>query len=260
MAVARPSEPTQGTNANGRGASRYAHDRMSAKPDPQAIAPRWARPVILLLAGLLAWFALDRYIAGLDGHKRAFDFLAPEYGAVQLDVLASRPVSEFLHRIGGTILLVTGLLQFWPKLRRERPKLHRAIGYSYIALALSAGASGIYLGVRAPYGGVLETIPAVIFGVALIATTVVALQLARQRRFEVHREWMVRSFAFVLGPISMRVYYLPMWSLLGVDELDAMWIAFWLGWLSTWIPAELWIAARKRRVQAMREGKAAARA
>lgn len=233
---------------------------MSAEPDPQAIVPRWAKPVISLLAALLAWFALDRYIAGLDGHKRAFDFLAPKYGAVQLDVLASRPASELLHRIGGTILLASGLLQFWPKLRRERPKLHRAIGYLYIALALSAGASGIYLGVRAPYGGVLETIPAVLFGVALLVTTVVALRLARQRRFEIHREWMVRSFAFVLGPISMRVYYLPMWSLFGVDELDTMWIAFWLGWLSTWIPAELWIAARKRRMQALRERKAAARA
>ncbi|HVH98505.1 MAG TPA: DUF2306 domain-containing protein [Enhygromyxa sp.] len=229
---------------------------MSAKPDPQAIAPRWAKPVIVVLAVLLAWFALDRYIGGLEMHKRAFDFLAPDYGEAQLDVLASRPASEFLHRIGGTILLAAGLLQFSAKLRRERPKLHRVTGYIYVTLALSAGCSGIYLGLRAPFGGVLETIPAVIFGAALIVTTVVALRLARQRRFEVHREWMVRSFAFVLGPISMRVYYLPMWSLFGVDELDAMWIAFWLGWLSTWIAAELWIAARKRRWQALRESKA----
>jgi uncharacterized membrane protein len=211
--------------------------------------------VILVLAILLAWFALDRYIGGLAVHKRAFDFLAPDYGEVQLDVLASRPASEFLHRVGGTILLAAGLLQFSAKLRRERPKLHRAVGYVYVVLALSAGCSGIYLGVRAPFAGVAETIPAVLFGLALIATTVVALRLARQRRFEVHREWMVRSFAFVLGPISMRVYYLPAWSVFGIDELDAMWIAFWLGWLSTWIPAELWIAARKRRVQGLREAK-----
>lgn len=233
----------------------YAREHMSGKPDPQAIAPRWAKPVILLLAVLLAWFALDRYLAGLDGHKRAFDFLAPDYGEVQLDVLASRPASEFLHRVGGTILLAAGLLQFSARLRRARPKLHRMSGYVYVVLALSAGASGIYLGIRAPFGGVAETIPAVLFGVALIVTTVVALRLARQRRFEVHREWMVRSFAFVLGPISMRVYYLPMWSVFGVDELDAMWIAFWLGWLSTWIPAELWIFARKRRLQALRDSK-----
>jgi uncharacterized membrane protein len=229
---------------------------MSGKPDPQAIAPRWARPVILVLAGLLAWFALDRYIGGLEGHKHAFEFLAPVYGQTQLDVLASRPTSEFLHRIGGTILLAAGLLQFSAKLRRERPKLHRAIGYVYVALALSAGCSGIYLGVRTPWAGLAETVPAVLFGAALIVTTVVALRLARRRQFEIHREWMVRSFAFVLGPITMRAFYLPMWSLFGVDELDAMWIAFWLGWLSTWIAAELWIAARRRRWQALRESKA----
>lgn len=226
---------------------------MSGKPDIQAIAPRWAKPVILLLAALLAWFALDRYIAGLQGHKRAFDYLAPDYGATQLDVLASMPATELLHRIGGTILLAAGLLQFSAKLRRERPKLHRVIGYVYVVLAISAGCSGIYLGVRVPFGGVAETIPAVLFGAALVVTTVVALRLARQRRFEIHREWMVRSFALTLGPIAQRVYYLPAWSVFGVDELDAMWSAFWLGWLSTWIPAELWIAARKRRLRALRD-------
>jgi uncharacterized membrane protein len=231
---------------------------MAGKLDPQAIVPRWARPVILLLTALLLWFALDRYIGGLSLHKRAFEFLAPEYGAVQLDVLASRPASEFLHRVGGAILLTAGLLQFSTRLRRERPKLHRMIGYVYIVLALSAGASGIYLGVREPYAGVAETIPAVIFGTALIVITVVALGLARQRRFEIHREWMVRSFALTLGPILIRVYYLPAWSVFGIDEHDAMWSSFWLGWLTTWIPAELWIAARRRRLQALRESKARA--
>lgn len=239
--------------------SRLCSSRMPTKPDQRgdrlAIAPRWATPLILVLAGLLIWFAVDRYIAGLEGHKRVFDYLAPAYGEVQLDVLASRPVSEFLHRIGGTILVLAGLLQFSTRLRRAWPKLHRASGYVYITLALSAGASGIYLGIMRPYAGLAETIPAVLFGAGLIVITVVALRLARRRRFEIHREWMVRSFAFVLGPIAQRAYYLPMWSLFGVEELEAMWIAFWLGWLSTWGVAELWIAARKRRLAGLRDAK-----
>lgn len=228
---------------------------MSGKPDVQAIVPRWARPAIGLLAVLLAWFALDRYVTGLSGHKRAFELLAPEYGGEQLDVLASMPLTELLHRVGGTILLTAGLLQFSAKLRRARPKLHRAIGYVYIVLAISAGCSGIYLGMRVPFAGLAETIPAVLFGAGLIATTVVALRLARQRRFEVHREWMVRSFAFVLGPIAQRVFYLPAWSVFGLDEHDAMWIGFWAGWGSMWMAAELWIAARKRRLRALQDGK-----
>jgi hypothetical protein len=229
---------------------------MSGKPDVQAIVPRWAKPVIVLLAALLAWFALDRYATGLQGHKRAFEILAPGYGVSQLDVLASMPVTELLHRVGGTILLIAGLLQFSAKLRRARPKLHRAIGYVYGVLAICAGFSGIYLGVRVPFAGLAETIPAVVFGGALVVTTVVALRLARQRRFEIHREWMIRSFALTLGPIAQRIYYLPAWSVFGADEHDAMWIGFWLGWLSVWIPAEIWIAARKRRLRSLREAKA----
>ncbi|MFO7565703.1 MAG: DUF2306 domain-containing protein [Enhygromyxa sp.] len=231
---------------------------MTTKPDPQAIAPRWARPVVLLLAIILSAFAIGRYLSGLDGHKVIVGLLAPEYAAQHIDVLASHPGSELLHRLGGTILVATGLAQFSVKLRRARPKLHRICGYIYIVLALSAGLSGIYLGLRLPFSGVAETIPSVIFGVALIVVTVVALNLARQRRFEIHREWMVRSYALVLGPAVIRLLYLPTWRVFGLDQHDAMWVTFWVGWLTTWGFAELWIAARKRRLQALRGAKARA--
>ena len=228
---------------------------MASKPDPMVIAPRWAKPVVGLLALLFIWFALDRYIAGLDGHKRVFGVLAPEYGETQLDVLAASPALEFFHRVGGAVLITAGLMQFSTRLRRARPKLHRGVGYLYIVLALGAGISGVYMGIRMPYGGVAETIPVVLFGAAMVVCTIIALWRAKQRRFEIHREWMARSFALLLGPIAQRSYYLALWTLLDVAEPEAMWIGFWLGWGSTYGAVELWIAARKRRLAALREAK-----
>jgi len=154
-------------------------------------------------------------------------------------------------------LVVTGLAQFLVELRRKRPKLHRVCGYIYVVLALSAGLSGIYLGIQLPFAE-SETIPSVVFGAALVVVTIVALNLARQHRFEIHREWMIRSYALVLGPALIRILYLPAWRVFGLSQEDAFGVTFWLGWLITWGFAELWIAARKRRIQALRDAKARA--
>ncbi|MCA9698596.1 MAG: DUF2306 domain-containing protein, partial [Myxococcales bacterium] len=84
----------------------------------------------------------------------------------------------------------------------------------------------------------------------------VALGHARGRRFETHREWMLRSYALVLGPMAVRAIYIVIWFATGIDERRIIGPSFWLGWLACWGTAELWIYRRKQRLQA----RAAARA
>jgi uncharacterized membrane protein len=219
------------------------------KTDRRAITPRWGKYTMIALAIGLAAFALDRYLSGLAAHKYLLTFIAPEFAQIQLDKIAERPILEALHRLGGTVLLVAGLMQFSTRLRRERPKLHRLTGYTYILLAISAGISGLYFGLLDPFGGVNEAIPAAVFGLALIVETAVALSYARRRSFEIHREWMVRSYALVLGPMMIRIIYIPTWALFGVPERESIVISFWAGWLLNVAVAEWWIAARRRRLQ-----------
>ena len=226
-----------------------------AKPDTTLI-PRWGRFAAIFLAVALTAFALDRYISGLEGHKFLVRFIAPAFADEQLGVLAAWPLSEALHRLGGVMLLAAGMAQFSDRLRRQKPRLHRMCGYLYVVLAISAGCSGAYMGVRSPFGGVSEAIPSVIFGVALVVMTLVALGHARGRRFETHREWMLRSYALVLGPMAVRAIYIVIWFATGIDERRIIGPSFWLGWLACWGTAELWIYRRKQRLQA----RAAARA
>jgi hypothetical protein len=222
------------------------------KPELLAITPRWGRALVIFLAIFLTAFALDRYLSGLEGHKFLVRFIAPAFADEQLDVLATYPLSEALHRLGGALLLTAGLAQFSTDLRRRRPKLHRWSGYLYVVLAISAGCSGAYMGVRSPFGGVAEAIPSVVFGALLVVFTLVALAHARKHRFEVHREWMVRSYALVLGPMAIRAIYVVVWFASGIDEHQVIGFSFWAGWLSCWGAAEWWIAQRKRRLQARR--------
>lgn len=214
-----------------------------------SMAPRWGRGVTIFLAVSLLIFALHRYVGGFDRHLQLVQLIAHDFAEVQLPVIRSYPLSEHLHRLGGSLLVLAGLLQFHAGLRRDRPRLHRAIGMTYVPLALIAAASGISMGTAHAFGGVLEAVPTVVFGVALIVVTLFALVLARRRRFEAHREWMARSYALVLGPMTIRLLYAPLWMLLGLPETTAVWVSFWLGWLTNLVIVEAWIRGRRSRLR-----------
>jgi len=49
-----------------------------------------------------------------------------------------------------------------------------------------------------------------------------------------------RSFALALGPLLVRVVYVPLWAALGVDQREAMGPAFWLGWGLPLLAFEVW--------------------
>lgn len=213
----------------------------------QAIVPGWAKPIVVVVAIGFAAFSVHRYALGLESHVALFSLVFPGYGGEQVPVLAEHPVSELLHRAGGALLLVLGLAQFSTRLRRTRPKLHRWTGRIYVPLAVLAGITGAALGVITPFGGVGETIPAVIFGIALIAVTLLGLARARARQFERHREWMVRSFALCLGPASIRLLAPIFVYGLGMVERVAMVPSFWAGFVVNLAIAELFIRARRRR-------------
>lgn len=213
----------------------------STSREEAGIVPRWGRGTALFLAVGLLVFALHRYLAGFDRHVFYVSYIAEEFATVQMPVIRSHPLSEHLHRLGGSLLVLAGLLQFSERLRRRRPALHRAVGRVYVALALLAACSGIYMGTAHPFGGIREAIPSVVFGAALIAVTTVALALVLRRRFAAHREWMIRSYAIALGPMMVRIVYVPLWMVVGIPERETVGISFWLGWLINLAIAEAWI-------------------
>ncbi len=69
---------------------------------------------------------------------------------------------------------------------------------------------------------------------------------ARMRRFQIHREWMVRSFALALAAVTLRVE-LPL-LLLAHNSFHAAYITVsWLCWIPNLILAECWLRLSIRR-------------
>jgi len=172
----------------------------------------------------------------------------------RLGPLAPNVVQNLFHRpwldvhvAGAATALLVGPLQFLPRLRARRRKLHRWLGRTYVAGCLTGGVGGLVMAFGATAG------PIAGFGFGILAviwliTTGQAWQAALDRRFEDHRAWMIRSFALTFGAVTLRLY-LPIFPLLGLSFMDGYRAASWLAWVPNLIVAELYLrGAFTRRI------------
>lgn len=144
-----------------------------------------------------------------------------------------------VHAISAGLALMLGPWQFSSRLRAGHPRLHRRIGWAYAACLLVGGLSGLPLAVQA-MGGPWAQLGFGLLALAWLATTAVALIHVRARRIDLHRRWMLRSFALTAAGISLRLQ-LGVAGVLGVP-VEAIYTAVaWTCWIPNALLAELWL-------------------
>lgn len=121
---------------------------------------------------------------------------------------------------------------------------HKNAGKIYIFLILFLAApSGIYMGIFAN-GGFLSKISFVILGCLWWFSTFKAYQLARQKKFTEHKQWMWRSFAFTISAITLRMWKVFIVYLFHPNPMDVYQIIAWLGWVPNIILIEYLITKK----------------
>jgi len=158
-----------------------------------------------------------------------------------VDVYARHPLLVRVHIGGGIVALVLGLFQFLGSLRVARPALHRLLGRLYLASILLSGSVGLPLAVLS----VDSYRPALVgpsFGtlaVAWLFVSAMAFRRARERRFDQHRAWMLRSYSLTFAAVTVRLVA-AFGALLFRDPLLAVNAGF-LSWPLNLLVAELLI-------------------
>jgi len=128
--------------------------------------------------------------------------------------LSTIPFLIIPHVVGGVVALLAGPLQFSSRLRRRSPRFHRALGRIYVISVLIAAPLAVILSnhrhdPRAKYFVVAIIVQAGTW----IITTLAAFLTARNRHFQQHREWMVRSYAVTFTFVGTRVLQpIPAWN------------------------------------------------
>ncbi|SEM73445.1 Predicted membrane protein [Chryseobacterium taichungense] len=149
----------------------------------------------------------------------------------------------YTHVYISIFVLLTGFLAI---LRKDFgiKDLHQNVGKVYIFLILFLAApSGIYMGIFAN-GGIYSKISFVILGCLWWFSTLEAYQLARQKNFKQHQQWMWRSFALTFSAITLRMWKVIIVYLFHPNPMDVYQIIAWLGWIPNILLIEYLIAKK----------------
>jgi len=181
----------------------------------------------------VAGFALS-YLFGFEG------FLSAK-GSLPNDL--DWQIAFHAHLIGGAIALGLGWLQFLPKLRKNKPILHRNIGKVYLAsiLVISAPAA-MYLAPNA-IGSIWNSWGFGLMAISWFCTSIAGLWYIRKGQVTIHQKWMIRSFALTLAAVSLRIQ-LPTYIISGYSFELAYSIVAWSCWVPNLFIAE-WIIRKK---------------
>ncbi|MGO4108394.1 DUF2306 domain-containing protein [Paenibacillus sp. YAF4_2] len=129
-------------------------------------------------------FIRDPEASGFLGHKTNL-----KHVSVWLKVMD-------IHIAGACVAMIAGLLNFSRWMRTNYVKVHRKIGYVYVAAVAVVDLTSGYM---APYstGGKINSVAFNMVNIIWLVVTVIAIMKIRKKQVEAHRKWMIRSYAFV---------------------------------------------------------------
>lgn len=149
----------------------------------------------------------------------------------------------YAHVYTSIFVLMSGFLAI---IRKDfgLKNFHKNVGKIYIFLILFLAApSGIYMGVFAN-GGIYSKISFVILGCLWWFSTFKAFQLARQKKFKEHKQWMWRSFALTISAITLRMWKVIIVYLFHPNPMGVYQIIAWMGWIPNIILIEYLITKK----------------
>lgn len=185
--------------------------------------------LLFLVCALYASYAL--YMGAVE--------LFSQFGVVADTPVRAVPIVFVVHALAGSIILVSGPLQFNRRLRDRRSWLHRLLGRTYVATVWLASFSGLWSAIF------FEVTPAakIAFGLLSIlwfGTTTIALVRIVSRDVAAHHEWMIRSFSLSLFFVSFS-FWVPGLASTSLPEAISYPLAVFLSWSINLTAAELWI-------------------
>lgn len=154
------------------------------------------------------------------------------------------------HITAGGGALILGPFQFWDKLRQKNRKLHRVIGLLYLLAILTSSICAVILAYTTAYTISWSYAFSLQVWVSVwIITTFIAYRAALQKKFLLHKEWMVRSYivtiAFVISGLAIKI---PGIAQLGNFSEVAVSL-FWMGWSVPLFIYQVILSAKKSKAR-----------
>ena len=166
---------------------------------------------------------------------------APELAALDT-AFASRNVLTLFHIVPALLFVV--LLPAWfSHTVRNRVHGHRTITYALFFLGTIIGATAIPLSMH-PTGGLNEAAAAILYDALFLFSLIRAWILFHSGDWALHRTWMMRGIAVLLGIATTRPVMGVFFATESVTHLQPQQFfgtAFWIGFTATYIAGEAYL-------------------
>lgn len=117
-------------------------------------------------------------------------------------------VSLIVHMIGGTMMMLSAIINFNSKLLKLKPRLHRFSGYNFILGGIVAGSSAIIMTLFSPERfSSFNAFTNLLLGSLLLLYPFLALRAIIKKDIQSHISWMIRAFAVAAGPAAHRLFF-----------------------------------------------------
>ena len=150
--------------------------------------------------------------------------------------------SFYIHVFTSSLVLIAGFTQFNAYILRRYPRIHRAMGWTYLVTVVGISGPAAFMMALHANGGLPARTSFTLLSVLWLAFTFWAGWLAVRRRFIDHGAYMFRSYSLTLSAITLRIYtYLSVFLPLHASPRDIYITTAWLSWVPNLIVAEMLI-------------------
>lgn len=158
------------------------------------------------------------------------------------------PVQARLHIYPGALALLLGAFQFSRRIRQDYKAWHVNAGRVYIVLVLLSALGGLLLAVEAHGQHAVTRTGFSVLAVLWIVSAVMAYIHARNHRFNLHKQWMIRNYALTLAAVSLRIELGVLQFVFDLSFDEAYMLIAWLAWVPNLVVAEWlflpWLTSR----------------
>jgi len=147
----------------------------------------------------------------------------------------------FAHMLGGSGMLFFGGLNLYLAARNDQYRLHRRVGQSYLAFGSFGAAVAIIVTLthaHKPAGAPIltnATVSLLMLASSWLVFAALGWRAARNRRFQSHGQWMIRSYVLVWSFVFCRIAS----RVSNIDDLGNGQAFIWLSWVAPLIVCEI---------------------
>lgn len=164
-------------------------------------------------------------------------FVLPILNTSDIAAHNSHGTTLYLHAIAGLTVIVAGTAALYIGWTRRAFKRHKWFGYTYLVLGSAMAVLAIVLSIKAPHEPRSLYVATGTLAVVWLSVAAMAFRAARNQRFLIHRDWMIRSYVLTWTFIGCRIAgNFGLFPGLGAEGVTA---AIWVNWIIPFVLCEI---------------------